>query len=106
MSQQALGCHVYDRAGNELTGGSCLFEDESPAPEVVVTALDRPGQLIQRCLLGGMRELWLHLRDGRLVPGRLEQIYFQPDVGRVCVIRMREALSLPGATPEWEGAAA
>jgi hypothetical protein len=89
MESRSVECYVYDQKGNPVTAASFEFHEEELEAEAVITCMDQPGQFIQRCIVGGARELWLHLRDGRLLPVWLETTYFMPDVGRVCVLRPR-----------------
>jgi hypothetical protein len=89
MESRSVACYVYDQKGNPVTAASFELHEAERGAEAVLSRMDQPGRLVQRCIVGGVRELWLHLRDGRLLPVSLESTYFQPDIGRVCVMRPR-----------------
>src|SRR5215211_8763599 len=113
MSPRAIACHLYEPDGAPLSAATCLLDDApAPAappaaasPTVVLTALDRPGRVVERCLVGPARAVWLHLRDGTLLPGRLERVFYEPARGRSCAVRLLWPAP-PGAeapTARWRG---
>lgn len=112
MPLQSIACHLYEPDGASLSTATCLFDDtpapldappQSLPPVTVLTALDRPGRVVERCLLGPVGTVWLHLRDetGTLLPAEVEQVFFDPAAGRCCAVRLTHApLPETSAVPE------
>lgn len=86
MTAQPLVCHLEELDGTPLAAGLARMDDATP--QATVTALDRPGRVVQRCLLGGLRDLRLRLGDAAPVPVRIERITFDPALGRTCTLRL------------------
>jgi hypothetical protein len=61
----------------------------------VVTVLDRPGRLVQRCVLGNLRRVWVHLRDGSLLVAEVERVSLAPTQGRTCALRLAPLVPTP-----------
>ena len=101
MPLPSIVCYLYEPDGTLISAATQLFEPDhaepttnipaEPAPpQVVATGLDHAGRLVNRCLLGPTRTLWLQLRDGALLPAQVERVFFDPDPthGRSCVLRL------------------
>ena len=87
MSTQTIACFLYEPDGTPLAPGVCHREVADDLRDALAIVLDRPGRVIQRCLLGDVRRVWVHLRDGALLPTQVERIFFDPTRGRVCALR-------------------
>ena len=88
MATHVVTCVLYEPDGAALTSGSCVLDDSAPARELYIQDLGAPGRLVQRCLAGPVRRVWLHLRDGRLASAEVARLSFDPTHGRSCVLRM------------------
>jgi hypothetical protein len=86
VTAQTVACCLYEPDGALLAAG--VVQMHTAAQEAVVTGLDRPGQIVQRCLLGGLRELRLRLEGSPPITVRIERVTFDPKLGRVCTLRM------------------
>ncbi len=95
MSEQTMACYLYERDGTLLAVGNCRLACAPHAHGTLTTVLDRPGRVIQRCLLGEVHEAWLQLRDGALLPVHVERVFFDPECGRTCVLRVEDARRAP-----------
>lgn len=80
--------YLFDAEGHLLAYG-WPRDDERGAADTVALALSRPGRLLQHCLLGGSRDLWLQPPSGDLLPAHVERLFFDPHVGRICVLRVQ-----------------
>ena len=85
-------CRIDEPDGTPLASGTAELEPSTATARIV--ALDRPGQLVQRCLLGGLRRVRLHLGDGACAPAEIERVFFDPAAGRCCTVRLGEATGL------------
>jgi hypothetical protein len=87
MIADAVACYLYEPDGTLVVSG--LFSAPSGrAGEALLTMLDRPGRLVQRCLLGPVRSVWLHLADGTLLGAHVERVFFDPTAGRSAHLRL------------------
>ncbi len=93
-------CYLYESSGKLLTTGIWLFDAGSRMHEVLVTELDHPGLLVQRCLLRESGRVWLQLRDGALLPARIERIFFDRQHGRTCRLHLEDAALLAASQHE------
>jgi hypothetical protein len=93
---EPLRCALVEPDGTLIARGYCLAADGAEAALLTVV-LPSPGRAIQRCLLGSVRDVWLNLRDGRLLAAHLERLAFDPKVGRVCRLRLSDAEADCGA---------
>ena len=88
MSTESVACFLYEPDGTPLAQGTCDWNVVDTLRDGLAIVLDQPGRVIQRCLLGDVRRVWVHLRDGALLPTRVERIFFDPKRGRVCALRV------------------
>ena len=88
MSTQSIACRLEEPDGTLLAAGLMRL---ATAGEAEVTGLDRPGRVVQRCLLGGLRDILLRLGDSAPVTARMERIAFDARQGRVCTLRLGAA---------------
>jgi hypothetical protein len=84
-----VSCQLVDGAGRLVSAGLC----EMPATDregtlVRVSALDRPGTFVQRCVLGSLTHFELHLHDGRRFAARLVEAGFTVQEGRTCLLAL------------------
>jgi hypothetical protein len=81
-------CSLLEPCGALISRGRCATSESTEGiPQVVITHFDRPGQLVQRCLTGSVRTVWVHLEDGRQFFARVEHVAYDPKVGRRCLLR-------------------
>jgi hypothetical protein len=93
MAAEPRAWYLFDPEGHLLAHGRPRC-DERVAADLLTLTLSRPGRLLQRCLLGGSRDLWLQPPSGDLLPVHVERLFFDPRAGRICVLRLK-ASSLP-----------
>ncbi len=87
-------CRLVDAAGELVSGGLCqVLDPDASGTRVRVTALDRPGAFVQRCVLGALTTIVLQLADGAPVTARVERVDFDSHEGRTCI------LVVPAASP-------
>jgi hypothetical protein len=90
---QTVACQLYDANGMLLAAGTAQVRRVAAALEAVVTALDQPGHLVARCLIGGARDLRLALEGGTPLAARVERIYFDARMGRTCTLRVMDPVA-------------
>jgi hypothetical protein len=88
MTNQPHPCRLVDAQGTVVTAAQCHITPAAHAWEALVSSFDRPGQVVERCLLGYLRDIWVEFEDGVALPGRIERVYYDPKHGRVCRIRL------------------
>ncbi len=88
MAAEPRAWYLFDPEGHLLAYGRPQHDDRGAA-DALALAVSQPGRLLQRCLLGGSRDLWLQPPSGDLLPARVERLFFDPQVGRICVLRVR-----------------
>ncbi|MBI2761213.1 MAG: hypothetical protein HYX51_07295 [Chloroflexi bacterium] len=98
-TERMQACHLYAPDGSLLAAGVCHFDTAADPNVLVATVEDRPGLLIQRYLLKDTGDIWLHLKDGRLIAARLIRTLFDPKRGRLCILRAVEHPEHPPITP-------
>jgi hypothetical protein len=91
VNAEVVSCSLYEPDGTLLTAGMARVQPAGTEIEAVIVALDRPGRLVQLCLLGSLRELRLKLGMAAPVPARVERIAFDPQLGRTCTVHMDAA---------------
>jgi hypothetical protein len=83
----SIPCQLLDAAGGLVSAGLCeLPATDRRESQVRVTALDRPGTFVQRCVLGTLTRLELRLPDGRRFAARLVAAGFTAQAGRTCLL--------------------
>lgn len=87
MTGRPIPCTVYERDGTPLTDGRCVSADPA-AGEVVVAALEQPGRVVARCILGGVQEVELHVAGAPRRSASIARLYMDPQLGRSCVLRL------------------
>ena len=91
MPARDITCYLFEPDGTLLTVGTARLRAALGAGEALVTALDQPGRLVQRCLLGNLQHVWVQLKDGALLPARVERVFFDPAAGRSCALHIAAA---------------
>jgi hypothetical protein len=82
-------CRLLDAAGQVVSLGQyVLLPVIGGVTRVRVTALDRPGAFVQRCVLGSRSTLVLELADGDRTAAAVESTAFDPAVGRSCLLTL------------------
>ena len=72
---------------HENVAGLCqVLNTDATGTRVRVTALDRPGAFVQRCVLGALTTVVLQLGDGEQMTARIERVDFDSREGRTCVL--------------------
>ena len=74
-----------------------MLDRDARGMRVRVTALDRPGAFVQRCVLGALTTVGLQLAGGEPLTARIERADFDRGEGRTCV------LVVPAAAFEFTG---
>ncbi len=80
-------CRLFETDGTPLTQGQVQVHDRLGA-EAIVTQLDNPGRVVQRCLIAGVRQIVVRINDTALIPARIERVSFDAKQGRTCVLRL------------------
>ncbi|MGD9889845.1 MAG: hypothetical protein AB7R89_01900 [Dehalococcoidia bacterium] len=89
MALQSHICQLYEPDGRPLATGTCPFASAPAAgTRVIVSMKDRPGHVIQRCLLGRLCDVRVQFEGGTPVPAQIERAFFDPKLGRACVLRV------------------
>jgi hypothetical protein len=86
VNAQSIACRLEEPDGTPLAAGLARMQEASR--EALITALDLPGRVVQRCLLGGLHDVRLRLGDAAPVAAHLERIGFDPALGRTCTLRL------------------
>lgn len=81
-------CSMTEPDGTPLAGGVLHYRYREPAQEWVTVRLERPGQILQRCLLGDLRVVLLRIDSGAERLAEVDRLVFDPNLGRVCVLRL------------------
>ena len=86
-ARERTPCRLVDAAGELVSGGLCqVLDRDARGTRVRVTALDRPGAVVQRCVLGALTTVVLQLADGEQLTARIERVDFDNREGRTCVL--------------------
>jgi hypothetical protein len=94
-------CWLQEPCGRLLTRGRCAtIETADGIPRVEVTDLEHPGQLVQRCLTGSVRTVWVHLKRGSRFLAQVEDVAYDPKTGRRCLLRPIAPGCVPGSSLE------
>jgi hypothetical protein len=91
-------CRMVDALGQEICEGRVLASGAGDGV-VLIGALNRPGLVVQRCLLGGVRRVHIRFDDGRSLPATVEQVFLHPAFGRVCQARLSVDAALATREP-------
>ncbi len=103
MTSELPRCRLLDLQGIELSTATCRFVPGAGAWTAVLCSFDCPGQVVQRCLLGPLRDVWLEFAGGFALSGKVEQVSYDPEHGRVCSIRLAAGPLLPPPLPSGYG---
>jgi hypothetical protein len=91
VSAESMACFLFESDGTPLAPGICHCTASETVRDALAIVLVQPGRVITRCLLGDVRRVWVHLRDGVLLPAQVERIFFDPKRGRICALRVESA---------------
>lgn len=94
MNPQHRKCHLLEPDGRRLASASCRLSRADNGWTALLTDFDAPGQIVRRCLLDQIHEVWLCAGTGVACPGRVEQVYFDPSTGRACRLRLEDGAAL------------
>jgi hypothetical protein len=94
MSLERSKCQLLEANGERLATAICRLSRTEGGWTALLTGFDAPGQIVRRCLLGHIREVWIRAGAGVACPGRIEQVYFDPSAGRCCRLRLEEGAAL------------
>ena len=83
-----VGCWLYEPDGALLSAGRVQAWQPSTPCRVLVVELGWPGRIVQRCLVGDVRDVELELEWGPCLPARIEQVRFDPNLGRTCQLHL------------------
>ena len=99
LDYPAQPCRLLEPCGRLLSRGRCAtIETADGISRVVITDLEHPGQLVQRCLTGSVRTVWVHLEDSRRFLAHIEDVTYDPKTGRRCLLRQIAPGDIPGTT--------
>ena len=90
MTTQAapMLCRLTAADGTVLGTGQGVVDDHPDGDRLIVMALDTPGTLVARCLLGPVREVLVSFDGGEPCAARVERVFFHPRFGRACALRV------------------
>ena len=97
-----VSCWLYEPDGAILTAGIVRAWDPTIPCQVLVVALDWPGQIILRCLVGDVRDVTLELEWGTCLPARVEQLRFDRTHGRTCELHLTSVCREVSVNPHGE----
>lgn len=80
-------CELFEMNGNRLATGLANFLTGAGAWEAVITRFDEPGRLVQRCLLGPVRDLRVIIAGREPIEAKVERVFYDPKLGRACALR-------------------
>jgi hypothetical protein len=83
-------CRLADDTGGVLSTGILRPAAIAPGAVLAITHLDRPGDVVRRCLLGDLRGVQVLLANGEALPAVVERVFYEPGPGRVCIVRLGE----------------
>ena len=83
-------CHLAELNGTQLGEGTRHDWFEDAGQTWAVVRLDRPGRLIERCLMGDLRHLLLSIAGAAPCYVEIDHLTFNPHFGRVCVLRLSD----------------
>ena len=90
-------CWLLEPCGTPLTRGRCsTVKSGEGILHMEVTEVEHPGRLVQRCLTGSVRTVWVYLEDGRQFLAQVERVAFDPKTGRRCLLSHLAPGVLPG----------
>jgi hypothetical protein len=81
-------CRLLEPDGTPLTTGRCELIRGPGAWSAVISMFAQPGRVVRRCLLDGLSNIRIEFDGGTPVEARVEHVYFDPDLGRVCTVRL------------------
>jgi hypothetical protein len=81
-------CHLAELDGTPLASGALHQRCQELGERWVVVRLHRPGRMIERCLVGNLRQVLLSMDGGPPCRTELDRLSFDPRLGRVCVLRL------------------
>lgn len=85
---QQIPCSLFEPDGTLLAAGTATFSVQETGAETVITGLDRPGRVVQRCLVGGVSLVQVRLGGAAPVAARVERVSYDAKLGRSCTIRV------------------
>jgi hypothetical protein len=83
-------CLLTEPDGTRLGEGTLHTWFEDAGQTCAVVRLDRPGRLIERCLGGELRRLFLSIAGAAPCWVEIDRLTFDPQLGRVCVLRLSD----------------
>lgn len=83
-----VSCWMYEPDGTLLSAGRVQAWRPSTTCRVLVVELGWPGRIVQRCLVGDVRDVELELEWGACLPARIERVRFDPIFGRTCQLHL------------------
>jgi hypothetical protein len=83
-------CEVLELSGALLARGTLHDRHREDGWEWITVRLGLPGSIIQRCLVGGLREVRLVIGDGLQRRAEVDRLAFDPSLGRLCVLRLAD----------------
>lgn len=86
MTAQPVAWSLYEPDGTLLARGLGHELPEHGASAAVLTVIEQPGRLVQRCLLGDLRRVWVHAPGQAPRPAQVERVHFDPRHGRICAL--------------------
>ena len=81
-------CWLCEPDGVILTAGLIRAWDAAVPCRVLIVALEWPGQILRRCLVGDVRDVTLELEWGTYLPARVEALPFDRTLGRTCELHL------------------
>lgn len=91
-------CRLSEPDGTLVSHGRVQRSLSGALNDVIISGIDNPGRLINRCLIGPVRQVLLHLGDGPAHQALVHRVRFDPKLGRVCVLHLTPdnvSLALP-----------
>jgi hypothetical protein len=88
LSATQTRCRLTTADGTLLSTGQAVVDDQGGGDSLVIVALDTPGTVIERCLVGPVREVQVTLDDGPPHLARVERVFVHSRFGRACALRL------------------
>ena len=86
MTTESTVCRLFDLDGTLIAVGA--VRDQAAQNEALVTMFDQPGRIVQRVLLGGLKELRVQFGGDTLRRALVDRVFYDPKLGRACALTL------------------
>jgi hypothetical protein len=87
-----MNCQLFEIDGTPISACSVRVTGTAASTNIVAWGFPQPGLIVDRLLLGQVREVWVQMGSGEPERASVKRVYFSARLGRTCLLQLQTPL--------------